>query len=254
MASVKNLASGTLVNGINVGDTTLTVAVGSGTSEQLLAVWPTPPFYITVAPDYPASGVSNSLDSEIMSVTAIAHSSGNIIMTVTRAQRGTTAKAFNANAIVTNAIYADDAVLLGPNGTTEPPEPWIETDDISDGAVTNDKIAWSSTVKTGTITMNPGWNAGGSSYCRKQGNVVQWNINLTGDSTMVTNTNYVVGKLPAGFIPVEDTVQTGIYRLSTQPPVIMYCIAYATTGNILVVSPIDIPSGGIRFIGGTFIV
>lgn len=144
MASVKNLASGTLVSGINVGDTTLTVAVGSGTSEQLLAVWPTPPFYITVAPDSPASGVSNVLDSEIMSVTAIAHSSGNIVMTVTRAQRGTTAKAFNANAIVTNAIYADDAVLLGPNGTTESPSPWIQTGDIEDGAVTASKLDYGS--------------------------------------------------------------------------------------------------------------
>ena len=108
-------------------------------------------------------------------------------------------------------------------------------------------------METGTIQMTQGWNAGGSSYCRKQGNVVQWNINLTGDSTMVTNTTYVVGKLPAGFIPVQDTVQSGIYRTSNQPPVLMYCIAYGTSGNILVSSPIDVPSGGIRFIGGTFI-
>ena len=140
MASVKNLASGTLVSGINVGDTTLTVAVGSGTSEELLAVWPTPPFYITVAPDSPASGVSNALDSEIMSVTAVSYSSENIIMTVTRAQRGTTARSFNANAIVTNAVYAEDAVLLGPNGTTDSPSPWIQTEDILDDAITKSKL------------------------------------------------------------------------------------------------------------------
>lgn len=130
----------------------------------------------------------------------------------------------------------------------------ITTNMIQDDAITDDKIDWSSTVQEGTITMTTGWTAGGSSYCRKQGNVVQWNINLTGTSTMATNTTYVVGRLPAGFIPSADTVQTGIYRTSNQPPIIMYCIAYATTGNILVVSPIDIPSGGIRFIGGTFIV
>lgn len=130
----------------------------------------------------------------------------------------------------------------------------ITTNMVQDDAITDGKIDWSSTVQEGTITMNTGWTASADSYCRKQGNIVQWNIRLTGNSTMVTNTTYVVGKLPAGFIPIQDTVQIGIYRTSTQPPVIVYCVAYATTGNILVVSPIDIPSGGIRSIGGTFIV
>lgn len=102
--------------------------------------------------------------------------------------------------------------------------------------------------------MTQGWIAGVNSYCRKQGNVVQWSLRLTGDSTMVANTAYVVGRLPAGFIPVEDTAQTGIYRTSSQPPVVVYCAAYGTSGNILVVSPIDIPSGGIRSLSGTFIV
>ena len=114
-------------------------------------------------------------------------------------------------------------------------------------------IDWTTTVQEGTITMMQGWTAGTDAYCRKQGNVVQWSLKLTGSSTMVTNTTYVVGKLPAGFIPVADTAQTGIYRLSTQPPVMLYCVAYGTSGNILVVSPIDIPSGGIRTLSGTFI-
>jgi hypothetical protein len=147
MASVKNLASGVLASGINTTDTTLVVSVGSGSASTQTGVWPTPPFFVTVAPDSPSAGVSNSLDSEIMSITAIASDGTNVTMTATRAQRDTTAKAFNAGAVVTNAVYAEDAVLLGPDGTTESPSPWIKTSDIEDGAVTSDKIDWS-TVPT----------------------------------------------------------------------------------------------------------
>lgn len=156
MASVKNLASGTLVSGINTTDTSLTVNVGNGTSAQLLGVWPSVPFYITVAPSSPSSGVTNSLDSEIMLVTAISAGTNVLNMTVTRAQRDTTAKAFNTDDIVTNAVYAEDAVLLAPNGTTEPISPWIETSDIKDSQVTNSKIADGTiaTAKFATYAVN----------------------------------------------------------------------------------------------------
>ena len=129
----------------------------------------------------------------------------------------------------------------------------ITSANIGSQAVKSSNIDWASTVQEGAITMNTGWTAGSDTYCRKQGNIVQWSMKLTGSSTMVTNTTYVVGRLPAGFIPVADTAQTGIYRLSTQAPVIVYCVVYGVSGNILVCSPIDIPSGGIRTLSGTFI-
>ena len=109
MASIQNLASGILESNITDSATSITVYVGSGNDEQVDAVFPTAPFYITVMPNVPAIGVSNSMDSEIMLVTAVgSSSSGNIPLTVTRAQKGTTSRAFNSGAIVTNGIYTDD--------------------------------------------------------------------------------------------------------------------------------------------------
>ena len=108
MASIQNLASGVLAADITASSTTLTVSCGTGTASALVGVWPTAPFFITVMPSVPAAGVANSLDSEVMKVTALSSSGGVVSMTVTRAQRGTTAKAFSQMAIVTNGIYIDD--------------------------------------------------------------------------------------------------------------------------------------------------
>lgn len=113
MANKKNLASGTLVAGITTSSTTLSVYVGDGNSSTIEGVWPTTPFFITVMPPAPDAGVANSLDSEIMQVTAVSSdSSGNTTLTVTRAQKSTTAKAFDEGSVVTNAIYPDDVALV----------------------------------------------------------------------------------------------------------------------------------------------
>lgn len=117
------------------------------------------PFYVTIMP---ASGdePANLTNSEIVLVTGISGTN----LTVTRGQRSTTAKAFNSGAIVTMAIYAEDAVLLGDEGTAVgTPAPWIETSDIKNGAVTTDKIAdgavtntkvgFPSFIKTGTVQV-----------------------------------------------------------------------------------------------------
>lgn len=83
------------------------------------------PFYVTIMP---ASGSepANLTNSEIALVTGI--SGTNLI--VTRGQRSTTARAFTSGAIVTNGIYADDAVLLGEAGTAVNPQPWVRPADI----------------------------------------------------------------------------------------------------------------------------
>ena len=113
MANKKNLASGTLVAGITTSSTTLSVYVGNGNSSTIEGVWPTTPFFITVMPPSPDAGVANSLDSEVMQVTAVSSdSSGNTTLTVTRAQKSTTAKAFDEGSVVTNAIYPDEVALV----------------------------------------------------------------------------------------------------------------------------------------------
>lgn len=107
MANVKNLASGVLVNNVTSSETVLSVNTGTASSANLVAVWPSVPFFVTVMPYLPAIGVANSLDSEIMEVTAISSDGANVVMTVERGKKGTTAKSFNAGAVVTNGIYDD---------------------------------------------------------------------------------------------------------------------------------------------------
>ena len=105
----KSLASGTLVESISASSTSLSVYVGAGSATTIRGVWPNAPFYATLMPSNPTAGVANSLDSEIVKVTAIDNDQvGNTTLTVVRGQRGTTAKAFSANAIVTNGVFMDD--------------------------------------------------------------------------------------------------------------------------------------------------
>lgn len=127
MANTQNLASGTLAEDITASATMVLAHVGDGSATTIKAVWPTAPFFITVMPHNPVAGVSNSMDSEIMKVTAVGNDQvGNVALTVQRAQRGTTAKSFTAGAIVTNGIYAEDVVP--PYSTTETAtlEKWID--------------------------------------------------------------------------------------------------------------------------------
>ena len=130
----KDLASGTLSSSISASSTSISVSCGSGSDLALLAVWPTTPFYITVMPANPSASVPNSLDSEIMKVSVLNASGGIVNMSVSRGQRGTTAKAFSAGDIVSHAIYAEDAVLLGEEGSSETPSPWITPDMMTDEA------------------------------------------------------------------------------------------------------------------------
>lgn len=135
MAIVRNLATVKTTADITSSATSIPVNRVDvfGTSQTTLDK----PFYVTIMP---ASGdePANSANSEIVLVTGIS----GLNLTVTRGQRSTTAKAFNSGAIVTMAIYAEDAVLLGDEGTAVgTPAPWIESSDIKNGAITTNKIA-----------------------------------------------------------------------------------------------------------------
>lgn len=166
--AVKDLVSGVLTESITTSTTNILVNVAQGISaSEIQSFFPTPPFYITIMPKSPTVGVSNRLDSEILQVTAVgSDQSGNASLTCVRGQRDTTAKAFSAGDIVTVGIYADDAVLLGDEGSAvENPFPWIESSDIKNGAVTSDKIDWATFDDSWhNITLNSGIAVGNTNF------------------------------------------------------------------------------------------
>lgn len=152
MAIVKNLASVMTTADITSSATSIPVNRTNvfGASQNPLDN----PFYVTIMP---ASGTepANTTNSEIALVTGI--SGMNLI--VTRGQRSTTARAFTSGAIVTNGIYAEDAVLNSGvksgvnNAQTElrdkdgnaiyPKVSDVESSQIADSAVTTAKIGGS---------------------------------------------------------------------------------------------------------------
>ena len=156
--TAKNLVSGTLADDITTSTTNILVHIADNISAQgITDFFPTTPFYITIMPKSPAIGVSNHLDSEIIKITNVGHDQvGNAALTGVRAQRDTTAKAFSTGDIVTVGVYAEDAVFLSEDGTTEtcrkqlkdkdgnviyPVVGILGTDDIANSAITTAKIA-----------------------------------------------------------------------------------------------------------------
>lgn len=90
-----NLGAASLSSPITAAATTATV----GASDA--ATFPNAPFYATIMP---VGKTPNQLNSEIVQVTA--NNSGTLGLV--RAQRGTTAKAFDAGALVMNGVYIQD--------------------------------------------------------------------------------------------------------------------------------------------------
>lgn len=104
MAGKKNLANGELNAAITAVATTATLKSGQGTR------MPATPFFLTVSPLGEMSTLGNS---EVWDVTGVSTDT----LTIARAQKGTTAKAFDVNAIVANGIYIED-LLLGASDLT----------------------------------------------------------------------------------------------------------------------------------------
>lgn len=92
-----NLAAAQIPSAITASQTSITISA----SESEL--FPTVPFFATIMP---AGGVPNTLNSEIVQVTAVNTASG--ALTITRAQRGTTAKAQDEGAVIMNGVYIED--------------------------------------------------------------------------------------------------------------------------------------------------
>ena len=165
--AVKNLVSGVLAQSITTSTTNVLVKIAENVdSSGIQSFFPTPPFYITIMPKAPTVGVANRLDSEILQVTAVgSDQSGNASLTCVRGQRDTTAKAFDVGSIVTVGVYADDAVLLGGEGSAVGnPAPWVDTSDIKNGAITTNKIADNAVTsdKVDWTTMSYVSSVGGS--------------------------------------------------------------------------------------------
>ena len=104
MSNKKNLANGELSAAITAIATSATLKSGQGSR------MPSVPFFATVAPLGEMSTVDNS---EVIDVTAI---SGDVL-TIVRAQKSTTAKAFTIDSIVANGVYVED-LLLGATDLT----------------------------------------------------------------------------------------------------------------------------------------
>lgn len=95
MANKANLANSVLFAPLSDTDTELEVYTGDGT------LFPAAPFYLTISPKNKWSRVINS---EIVLVTAVTDD----VFTITRAQKGTTAREFSYGDLVANGIYVED--------------------------------------------------------------------------------------------------------------------------------------------------
>lgn len=172
MSNYKNLASTVLENSGLTTDTSITMP------STTAALFPTPPFYATIMPTN--SGLANGSNSEIVEVTAATTSGANTIFSISRAQRGTSAISWDANeAILSHAIYTQDMPFIDDVLSTPSSVAYVATDNIqtsavttpkiADGAVTSDKIDWTTTgfsdngvsiqifgnLVIGAITFNP---------------------------------------------------------------------------------------------------
>lgn len=95
MANKANLANSVLFAPLSDVDTELEVYTGDGT------LFPAAPFFLTISPKNKWSRVINS---EIVLVTDV---TGDVL-TITRAQKGTTAREFSYGDLVANGIYVED--------------------------------------------------------------------------------------------------------------------------------------------------
>jgi len=98
MANKKDLATGLIGTALTSSATTLVLQTGYG------AGMPATPFFLTLTPVGQLSTLGNS---EIVSVTARSTDT----LTIVRAQKGTTAKAFAVGDIVANGVYVDDILI-----------------------------------------------------------------------------------------------------------------------------------------------
>ena len=226
----KNLASAKILTDVYTNSTSLEVKASSGNT------FPSnpdvKPFYATISD---ANQIANSAQCEIVKVTNATSSGSNIEFTIERAQRNTTAKNFEANqAILTHAIYTQDVVeplqdaaYVGSVLSTPSSVAYVATDNIqpsavttakiANGAVTSDKIDWttlqtidlSSYIKSDTVT------AVNRALAIVFGKIVYLNITVTTVTLAGGGTYTIFEGLPASLRPNETCNIAG--ALGTKP-------------------------------------
>lgn len=143
MANKQNLAAGII--GADVGTSSTTIPLRAGYGQTMPAV----PFFATATPPGQLSTMGNS---EIVEVTA-----RNLDdLTVTRAQKGTTAKDIQDGWSFVNGIYTDDVEGGGVAIQDEPPENtsllWIDTDEPAPNNVITEVLQ--AVYPVGSLYMN----------------------------------------------------------------------------------------------------
>ena len=167
--------------------------------------------------------------------------------TLTIQNNGTNVATFTANSATNTTANIVPPVQIGSVLSTPSSVEYVNTVNIADGAVTNDKIDWASTVQTGTITMATGFNKNGA-FLKKSGNIVSWGLHLLRDNVM-TGPTVTVGTIPSGFRPSQNTVGSGSATDGTN----LYTLI-TPEGNIRVCPSEQIATSTNVYLGGTYIV
>lgn len=213
-----NNATSTLASGILSGATSLTVATGDG------AKFPATSGGTFLATLYQTSA-GTEINHEIVNVTA---RTGDVL-TITRAQEGTTARAFNTGDPVELRLTA--GFVQGLNGTTgtNTGNETVTTIKAAlgittlSGSNTGDETATTIKAALGITTLS-GSNTGDQTNISGNAATVTTNANLTGDVTSTGNATTlaaatVTGKAITGFtsgagtVAATDTILGAIQKL-----------------------------------------
>jgi hypothetical protein len=183
MAYKKDLATGLIGRAIDTKATSLVLQSGYGAS------MPKVPFYLTLTP---ATQLSTQGNSEIVLVTGRTSDT----LTITRAQKNTTAKSFVVGDIVAAGSYADDE-----NGV-------YSTSEIDTGKVWIDGRPIYRKVVRGTVNMTGGYNTSslphGIQGLSNKWELIQYYGNMRLGGTL--SNNPVKQALPY----IEGTHQSGV--------------------------------------------
>ena len=195
MSNRANLANGLTASALDATTNTLRLQPGYAVS------MPPVPFYLTITPfgQLPTMG-----NSEIVQVTAVSGDNLNIV----RAQKGTVRKAFPANSVVSNSVYADDKIGADNIDFTTMPDYKYSTEEQDTGQKWIDGRPIYRKVVRGIVNMTGGYNTSSLPH-GIQGLSNRWeliryygNMRLSG----VLSNNPIKQALPY----IEGTHQSGV--------------------------------------------
>lgn len=238
-SNYKNLASAVIPTAGTTSDNSVVISATDG------ATFPSAPFYATIMP---ATGLANATNSEIVKVTAVATAGANTTFTVTRAQRNTSAISWSANgAIICHTVYTEDvaplkdAAFIGSVLSTPSSVAYVATDNIQDGAVTSQKIDYT-TLAGSTLTPAAGYSTA-FLIGKKLGGSVHFESSVSIPSITTGDNQTVAFTLPVGWRPSATCNFIAIAYTGTSP-IPLARVRIHTDGTVKI-SKIDqdLPSG-----------